>query len=741
MSGEANGSVRDTAPLIGDKPSKAKVLGQEVLLDDENWHYVMVLPLLTDKNQEDYKHHISHPEKKAKEIFKKKTMAMPVVGSKFQKQMTEQEYHETVRSIIGDLLSSSTFGLKLGTKVSIDGDELFLMLELADEDAKVQIASSLDWSLPLKESEYDKKLKDPFPIDGGTPFEEFSKIDHRCPTTNYSGGKFYGSIYCPAYAYYSSGRAGSLQPFREVDALRMIWRRLEEYVSIEHLIAQGIIVQMFPVHRYSEIQKLSHSGFFTLRGLCKPLSKSDPTIDKVRDYFGEEVAFFFDWLNFSIRMMAPMAFISLLVFARYFLNLEPETRRYIQMSFAGILCLWASIFVERYNQNCETKIEQWGMRNLSQVSTVRPEFKLSYRGSTPESIQNGFHWCLVLAFMVETVLVTFAISAFRMDVDAHPDGERRVPWVDNETASDMGKYLITINIKIMAFIWGILSPALSGWENHKTDQDLKAARVSKIFAVKAVVYYYPFFYIAFVKRYIEGCGEVEGCVPELVENLAVFFATHIASVIAMIMIQIGWAKYQIWSEVKKAKKTKGEGVAYTYLQLQAKCPPYLEDTDDLMELVLSLGFVMMFAVALPVMACLAFITNLIEVKILAWRMAHVNQRARPMGQYGIGVWSDIIRILSTAAVVCNAGLAVFSMHPIKDMDTKTKLIIFVGLQNSAMVLKFIIESFIPMRPLNLVRIQEINELAVDDIFGDDKKIVQAKSTKKPDLGMKQGTVA
>merc|ERR1719161_3137969 len=124
-----------------------------------------------------------------------------------------------------------------------------------------------------------------------------------------------------------------------------------------------------------------------------------------------------------------------------------------------------------------------------------------------------------------------------------------------------GKYLITLNITIVGAVWNFISPKLTGWENHKTKFELKSAMVLKIFIVKAVVYFYPFLYLAFAQRYFEGCGlgtdDNEGCIDQLNENLAVFFATHIATVLFMILLSVGMTKFSIMREIKAFKDKHG----------------------------------------------------------------------------------------------------------------------------------------------------------------------------------------
>merc|ERR1712166_308579 len=183
-------------------------------------------------------------------------------------------------------------------------------------------------------------------------------------------------------------------------------------------------------------------------------------------------------------------------------------------------------------------------------------------------------------------------------------------------------------------------------------------------------------------------------------------------------------------EVLKAKTD------YSYLQQQAKCPPYLSDTQDFMDLVLALGFVMMFSVALPVMATLSLLSNLVELKFLAYRMMNVQQRSEPRGQEGIGAWSGIIKFVSYVAVIANAGMAYFVMHPIKDLVLWKRLSVFVVVEHIAFFSMAVIQGSIPDQSAEQSVIEERNGDLMDEVTGDADSKVEVKTTDLPKLGAK-----
>jgi len=337
--------------------------------------------------------------------------------------------------------------------------------------------------------------------------------------------------------------------------------------------------------------------------------------------------------------------------------------------------------------------------------------------------------------MAYTLVAMYFINQFRKD--AHKlfkvDPEASVGFgISAATAVTMGKYLITINIKIVDLIWSYLSPYLSSMENWKTSQNLKDAVVMKLFAVKFVVNYYPFFYIAFIQEQIEGCGseETTACIDLLSENLLIFFFTSMATVIGTIAFTIA---FSVWSIYKEIRQVRPGSPAYTYIQAQAKFAMYEGDTDDFMVLVVHLGFVLMFSVVLPVQAFLAFAVGMICKQLMAYRMTSVLVRADPKGQEGIGAWFEIIKAISYIGVVCNIGIAVVEMYPLREFDPIHKLIIFVAAQNIAGLTVVMIQGAFGEADIPTLTVEEAQDELLDDVFGATKEALKVRETHAIDL--------
>jgi hypothetical protein len=283
----------------------------------------------------------------------------------------------------------------------------------------------------------------------------------------------------------------------------MIRARIREFFSIVQLHEQGVVLQMFPVHRYAQCQRFWNIGFSDFTRL-RPLPMGQ-YIDEARNYFGEEVAFFFHWVSVYTRFLTfPAVTGILLVLVEHF---EDEGSNKIRMCCNVIFCccmvFWSAMFISKYEQRTGIKNCLWGMSHLSDFAEARRDFKPDLRGSSWETIQRASHWVLATIFMCETFAAVWYLNHFREAAAALQPGET-LHGLSGPVAMKVAKYGLTLNIRVVDLVWSTLSPMLTQWENWRTDSLVKNSSVDKLFMVKFVVYYYPFFNIAFLKEHTVG---------------------------------------------------------------------------------------------------------------------------------------------------------------------------------------------------------------------------------------------
>ncbi|CAE8627607.1 unnamed protein product, partial [Polarella glacialis] len=694
---------------------KITVLGFPMLKNDDNWHWVFTFPLEHDEEtKKKFAEVMPEAEKAWTAIF---TGAEGSGKSGVKPKMTRKEFQHAVFEEMVDIMSGPRCGLTLGTHVSIDGDELFLMVSLENQEAITEIAEISEYRTMIASAAY-KEVDIAIPTDSklGPKFDEIAeglsldRVYFKSETTLFN--------HYPATVTYRKGKANRLEHFRNPDLIRLSQRRMQHFFNFNSLDSYGAINQVFAVHNWDRLEALHQQGWNDPTKLI--YWPAEGSTDNVSKYFYSEIAFQFHWYNLFTRFMAAPALLSVVSFLlRTFGGFGSHEKSMITCSFAVFICIWSSVFMAYYNQKKNLKILRWGMKNFNDVgAAVRKEFSDEYRDTWKETLQNGMHWFLCCFFIAETLGIISWIATVRSHATREPEG---MTWgISNVTVASTMKYLVTINIKVVDKLWTALSSYLTSKENWRTQTDLKGAMVLKLFTVKFVVFYYPFFYTIFLKPHIEGCpgGGIDACVVELNSSLMVFFITQIVTEMAMLVIQLALTYKAVKTEIAAAAKKTAGSQEYSYLELQAKAAPYgtIEQMEDFMNQVVSYGFIVMFSVTLPFMCFLSFMTNFMYKKLIAYKICYAQQRPDPNGSEGIGSWEYIISNLSYIGVFVNAYIAVFALPLMNDLELTTKIIIFIAAEHGMLLVKLLIDAAFGDKSTAQLRIEEHNDDFIDQVM-------------------------
>ncbi|CAE8627112.1 unnamed protein product, partial [Polarella glacialis] len=701
-------------PLLNDQPilnDKITVMGFEMMKNDDNWHWVFTFPLEQGMEQE-AKEKFAEPMLDAKKawtaIF---TGAEGSGNSPVKTGMTRKEFQHAVFEEMVNIMIGWRCGLNLGTHVSIDGDELFLMVSLENDEAKKEIAEITEHRTTIASAAYkevdikmptDRKLgSEFFEIAEGLSLDRIYLRNATMPLLNHY----------PATVTYRKGNANRFEHFRNPDLVQLSESRMQHFFNFNSLVKYKAINKVFAVHNWNQLDALHQQGWNDPQKLI--YWPTEGSTDNVSKYFYSEIAFQFHWYHLFTRFMAAPALLSVVTFLlRHFWASDLHENSKITCAFAVLICIWSSVFMAYYTQKKNLKILRWGMKNFEVSATVRKEFSDEYRDSFRETAQNGMHWFLCCIFIAETLGITFLIAALRDHTEKEPAG---MTWgISNVTLGSTMDYLVTINIKVVDKLWTALSSHLTSKENWRTQADLKGAMVIKLFTVKFVVFYYPFFYTIFLKPHIgDGCGHggIDDCVDELNSSLMFFFITQIVTEMGMLVFQLARTCKAVETEIDFAKKKTGGSKQYSYLELQAKAAPYgtIEQMNDFMNQVVSYGFIVMFSVTLPFMCFLCFVTNFMYNKLIAYKICYAHQRPKPVGCEGIGSWEYIISVLSYIGVFVNAYIAVFALPLMNDLELTEKIIIFIAAEHGMLFVKLLIDAAFGDKSTAQLRIEEHND--------------------------------
>lgn len=241
------------------------LLQKAVKLDDQEATYILVFPRATSAKNGgavDPNEQIEGARIKAMKIFwRHQNSNSSTTLHKLQedKQFPLEDstpvvaklYQEKMRDMIVTILHNS--GFKCATMESIDKDEVFLKVWMPNDGWVIQaLAERYQYRVPYKAEVYGE-----------------NKIGFKQgrPKTNYEGK--------PVLAYQEFKRTleDKLHKFRDVDAIRILEKRLDRWMNLPEMVNQNIITRCFPAAKYADVMHL-HEKWASLQHL--------PTLPKKR---------------------------------------------------------------------------------------------------------------------------------------------------------------------------------------------------------------------------------------------------------------------------------------------------------------------------------------------------------------------------------------------------------------------------------------------------------------------------
>ena len=254
----------------------------------------------------------------------------------------------------------------------------------------------------------------------------------------------------------------------------------------------------------------------------------------------------------------------------------------------------------------------------------------------------------------------------------------------------------TLQIYVMNLVYDALAIKLNDWENHKTQTAYENGLIVKKVAYQFVNYFISLFYIAFIKEHWDGCDNND-CMSELNYSLWVLFAINMIFNVVEIGLPVMTARSKWNSEEKKVqemlKQGKASRIEISETERQGKLETLVIYTEYL-EVVMNFGYIIFFCVAFPLGPIIYWIFNILEIKGDAYKFFNLCKRPFPRQAENIGVWADIMSLLSVVGVITNTALMIFTAN-IFNLPVQERWAVFIVIEHVLMFLMVMILNYYP----------------------------------------------
>jgi hypothetical protein len=370
--------------------------------------------------------------------------------------------------------------------------------------------------------------------------------------------------------------------------------------------------------------------------------------DVIRDYFGEETAFYFSFLMFYFRSLALPALFGLIIFIVEVVKGITKTVATIVWSL--FILLWAIGMLTAWRRRQSHLAAGWRVLDKRVTEGDRPGFRWTSEKETSEGVRYRYFsswtrfWRSLAAWAVVGLCMAATVTIFMIFIVylVHRVIEHRI---HNTTGANLlSSILNTVLIYIFNFLFHPIAHRLTEWENHRTQSSFRDALYTKIFLYEIINTYFFLFHLAFLRFNCPG----EHCIVEVQLELATVFVllTTVEQAIEVLKPLL-------------LRRHNGDNAA-SAVTGEYERQVFEGPGADYAELAIQFGFVILLAPAFPLAATIAFINNSIELRTDSFKHLRMFRRARVSSSQGIGIWQSFFNLILIVSFASNAAILAFT---------------------------------------------------------------------------------
>ncbi|KAI0429855.1 calcium-activated chloride channel-domain-containing protein [Xylaria sp. FL1042] len=416
---------------------------------------------------------------------------------------------------------------------------------------------------------------------------------------------------------------------------------------------------------------------------------NDADLDRIRDKFGESVAFYFAFMqSYFAFQIFPAAFgaAAWLVLGRY------------SWLYSVAISLWSVVFFEWWKKKEVDLAVQWGVRNVSRIQHHRTQFQWDYEAPDPMTGEPVKYYpptkrlrtqLLQVPFAIACVLALGALYIFCFGIEIFLTQVYDGPFKSYLTFTPT--VILSSALPVLTTILTKFAENLTERENYQTNDAHQAALITKIFVINFITSYTPLFLSAFVYMpfgnlmtpYLQIFATTarklsnEKSVttqefrinPDRLKSQMVYFAVTAQLVNVALEFVIPYLKRVVLGKVeakrasRNAKLSQDAPEEHEFLQQvreEAKLAVY-DVAVDYREMVVQFGYLSLFSSIWPLTPLSFLVNNWFELRSDAIKIAMTSQRPIPWRSDSIGPWLDALGFLSWAgSLVSSAIVFLFS---------------------------------------------------------------------------------
>ena len=406
----------------------------------------------------------------------------------------------------------------------------------------------------------------------------------------------------------------------------------------------------------------------------------------IRNFYNEEIAYYFLWLTSLIKWLIIPALLGIIInySNKLIVNPDGSHNSTILLLLSAFLALWGTAFLKYWDQKEKLFNYIWGTESFVRFEPDSESFvpdgyvilvfnKLFPFTSSMKAAFKRYVSYLVLIFMILLIFIgVYLIFYFKVIlIEKFPDKQTLI--------GILSALENTILINIMSKLYHSMAIKLNDWQNHRKDFQRINALAVKFIIYDCINNYYPLFYIAFIKKTtllgkeIEECygfGGNNSCLDEIEIQL---YTTLLVNMVKN-FIEIGMPLFKkgarmialkIKLEIKGIKIIEGETNETTTalsphsIDHQMILDEYTEMISEYSEIILDLGYLLLFGVVAPLVPALVLLLIYEEKFFDAYKLFFLARVKLLDRSTGLNVYNGIVKYIVYIGMLSNVAFLIF----------------------------------------------------------------------------------
>ena len=494
--------------------------------------------------------------------------------------------------------------------------------------------------------------------------------------------------------------------FRNIDKLRLIYSSLTQIIKFSELQKASILEMIFI--KRNNIAYENKLKELDIKNIYNPFDykKCDKAINIMRNYYGENVSYYFLWIDNYVRWLLLPSIVGILIFISYYIwkkiPLISIFSNRIEMNYYDLLLilnccllsLWLTLFIKTWIQKEKVYNYIWGMRESDDSKLINDDFepdseeKLIFGYYVPIAKKTNQQLKKILSYFVLLgmifIVLVFIYYLFRIKASLLNGNQ----WHDYKISVIIA-CINGLQIKLVNLLYYYVAKYLNEWENHFTINKKTTSFAQKLILFDFLNSYSSLFYIAFIKPYNEGCVN-NNCLKELETQMYSIFFIYVAVFIFELVYLYGIYYY---NKKKLGNINIGNSLEIQGLEHQMMMSPMEDINLEYNDIINQFGYVCLFSVAAPLTPLIVFLLAIINRITNYYKFVHLKRIDTLWECNGISFYKDIIKIFLFVGIMVNVAIFLFTNSQISPLDNNFELIkgkfLTIGIvENSLLLIYF-----------------------------------------------------